>query len=99
MPVLFCYLAITVIDDLPKGLTKEGNVATPSVSVGELRNAISTVVKMLANRGIKVTQTGLQAYVKYDEKTLEPVRVNIPSISDTSPPELVTAIKGFVDHE
>ena len=74
-------------------------MATPSVSVGELRNTISTVVKMLANRGIKVTQTGLQAYVKYDEKTLEPVRVNIPSISDTSPPELVTAIKGFVDHE
>lgn len=73
--------------------------AAPHTNIGELRDAISLVVKMLANKGIKVTQSGIQAFVQYDERTLEPVRVNIPSISDKSSPELVTAIKGFVDHE
>lgn len=76
----------------PKSKTKHTNI-------GELRNAIEIVVKMLANKGIKVTQSGIRAYVQYDEKTLEATRVNIPSISEKSSPDLVTAIKGFVDHE
>ncbi|BBI61794.1 hypothetical protein HSBAA_31000 [Vreelandella sulfidaeris] len=74
-------------------------MAKKHTNIGELRSSLALVVKMLANKGIKVTQVGIQAFVEYDERTLEAKRVNIPSISDQSPPELVTAIKGFVDHE
>ncbi|MFP3427122.1 hypothetical protein R0J88_19035, partial [Pseudoalteromonas sp. SIMBA_162] len=68
-------------------------------NISELRDAIEMVVRMLANKGIKVTQSGIQAFVSYDKTTLEPERVNIPMISEKSSPELVIAIKGFVDHE
>lgn len=75
-----------------KGMS-EGN------NISELRDAIEMVVKMLANKGIKVTQSGIQAFVSYNKTTLEPERVNIPMVSERSSPELVVAIKGFVDHE
>jgi|GEM_PF-602934 len=72
---------------------------THHINISEMRDAMSIVVKLLANKGVKVTQAGLKAYVQYDTRTLEPVRVNIPMISDKSSPELVVAIKGFIDHE
>lgn len=72
---------------------------THHINISEMRDAMSIVVKLLANKGVKVTQAGLKAYVQYDTKTLEPVRVNIPMISAKSSPELVVAIKGFIDHE
>jgi len=78
--------------EMAKAIAKGNNIS-------ELRDAIEMVVRMLANKGIKVTQSGIQAFVSYDKTTLEPERVNIPMISEKSSPELVIAIKGFVDHE
>ncbi|MFP3608302.1 hypothetical protein, partial [Paraburkholderia sp. SIMBA_053] len=56
--------------------TKDTSGKKSYTNIGEMRNAIEVVVKMLANKGIKVTQSGIQAYVEYDEKTLEATRVN-----------------------
>lgn len=64
-----------------------------------IREVTTKVVQILASKKIKVTQRGTKAYVQYDEKTLEPILVNIPYIPDDANDELLDAIQGFIDHE
>lgn len=64
-----------------------------------LREVTTKVVQILASKKIKVTQRGTKAYVQYDEKTFEPILVNIPYIPDDANDELLDAIQGFIDHE
>jgi len=65
----------------------------------ELREVITKLVPLLTGKGLTVTQRGSQAYVKTDPRTLKPVSVNIPNISDNATPEFLRAIQGFIDHE
>jgi cobaltochelatase CobT len=67
--------------------------------VAVMREVTTKVVQILAERKIKVTQQGMQAYVKYNMTTLEPEVVNIPYIPDDANEELIDAIQGFIDHE
>lgn len=67
--------------------------------VAILRETIKKLVPMLASRGLRVTQVGAQAFVETDPKTLKPIRVNIPNLSDNADEALIIAIQGFIDHE
>jgi cobaltochelatase CobT len=64
-----------------------------------LREAITKVVPMLAQKRIAVTFRGFQAFVEYDDKTGAPKRVNLPSMPDDASDELIDAVQGFLDHE
>ncbi|MDK9739301.1 hypothetical protein KI655_18560 [Vibrio sp. D404a] len=64
-----------------------------------VRETITKVTRILSGRGIRVTQSGMNAFVEYHPKTLAPVRVNIPFLPDDASNELISAIEGFVDHE
>lgn len=70
--------------------------ATP---VEILREAVRVVVPLLAGKGVKVTQIGMQAFVRYDPRTKQPKTVNIPYVPDNASDDLITAVQGFVDHE
>ena len=72
---------------------------TKKLRIAVIREKISKVTRILSGRGIRVTQSGMNAFVQYDEKTLEPTRVNIPYLPDDASETLVSAIEGFVDHE
>ena len=63
-----------------------------------IREVVVKVTQLLAGKGLKVTQQGAQAYVKFD-KSGKPVVVNIPHIPDNATPDLLMAIQGFMDHE
>ena len=67
--------------------------------IAVLRETITKVTRILAGRGIRVTQSGMNAFVQYHEVTLEPTRVNIPYLPDDASDDLISAIEGFVDHE
>lgn len=69
----------------------------PRVAI--VREAIDKVVFMLAQKKIRVTQQGSQAFVEYDNKTLAPKRVNLPYLPDNATEELIVATQGFLDHE
>jgi len=64
-----------------------------------LRETVTKLVPMLAERDIKVTQQGTKAFVDYHPTTAEPRRVNIPFIPDNASASLLLAIQGFLDHE
>ncbi|MET2951250.1 hypothetical protein ABXV18_24520 [Vibrio owensii] len=64
-----------------------------------VRETITKVTRILSGRGIRVTQSGMNAFVEYHPETLAPVRVNIPFLPDDASNELISAIEGFVDHE
>ena len=66
--------------------------------VAVMREAITKITQILSDKGIRVTQQGIQAFVMPDEKG-KPVRVNLPYIPDEAPEELIAAIQGFLDHE
>lgn len=63
-----------------------------------MREATVRIVKMLAEKEVKVTQRGARAFVEYSH-TGRPIRVNIPYIPDDASEELLDAIQGFMDHE
>ena len=63
-----------------------------------MREATVRIVKMLAEKEVKVTQRGARAFVEYSH-TGRPLRVNIPYIPDDASDELLDAIQGFMDHE
>ncbi|MEJ8025482.1 cobalamin biosynthesis protein CobT [Acinetobacter baumannii] len=63
-----------------------------------LRQAITAVTQSLSNTDVKVTQAGLEAYVRTDE-TGKPVQVNLPYVPDNADESLIDAIQGFLDHE
>ncbi len=64
-----------------------------------VRESVKKVVGILSNRKIPVTQIGGKAFVEYNPKTHEPVRVNLPYLPDNATPQLLTSIQGFLDHE
>jgi cobalamin biosynthesis protein CobT len=64
-----------------------------------LRETVKKLIPMLAERDIRVTQSGVDAYVKWHPKTLEPQVVNIPHLPDNASEALIVAIQGFLDHE
>ena len=64
-----------------------------------LRQVVERVVQILSKRQIPVTQRGTTAFVEWDQATLEPKRVNIPSLPDDASDELIEAIEGYIDHE
>ncbi|MEJ7805264.1 MAG: hypothetical protein WKG03_05010 [Telluria sp.] len=63
-----------------------------------MREAVRKLTQLLAGKSIQVTQRGLNAYVRSDAKG-RPFLVNLPFIPDNATPELIDAIKGFLDHE
>lgn len=64
-----------------------------------LRETVKKLIPMLAERDIRVTQSGVDAYVKWHPRTLEPQLVNIPHLPDNASEDLIVAIQGFLDHE
>lgn len=67
--------------------------------VHEFREVVVKVVALLTEKNIRVTQQGIQAYVRYDPHTGEPQVINLPFIPDDAGEDLLTAIRGFLDHE
>lgn len=63
-----------------------------------LREVITKLAPMLAGKGFRVTQRGMDAYVHSDE-TGKPILVNLPYIPDDASEDLILAIQGFLDHE
>lgn len=63
-----------------------------------LRAAIVKVTHMLTGQGLKVTQRGMDAYVRADHNG-KPILVNIPYLPDNADESLILAIAGFLDHE
>lgn len=64
-----------------------------------MREAIQKIVPMLTDRKIRVTSRGTTAFVEYNQKTLQPVSVNVPFMPDDASDELLDATQGFLDHE
>lgn len=67
--------------------------------IAELRETIVKLTQLLANKKLKVTQMGADAWVRADPRTGEPVHVNLPNVPDSADQALITAIQGFLDHE
>lgn len=63
-----------------------------------LRESVVKITQMLSGKGIKVTQQGVNAYVKADHNGT-PVLVNLPYLPDNAGEDLCLAIQGFLDHE
>jgi nitric oxide reductase activation protein len=63
-----------------------------------LRESVVKITQMLSGKGIRVTQQGVNAYVKVDHNGT-PVLVNLPYLPDNATEELCNAIQGFLDHE
>lgn len=63
-----------------------------------LRAAIVKVTHMLTGQGLKVTQRGMDAFVRADPNG-KPILVNIPYLPDNADESLILAIQGFLDHE
>lgn len=68
------------------------------VDVHVFRESVARVVRALTDSSIRVRQQGMQAYVEYN-KDGTPRCVNLPSIPDNAPADLLNAIQGFLDHE
>jgi cobalamin biosynthesis protein CobT len=67
--------------------------------VAEFREIVGKVVVLLSSRNISVTQEGTQAYVKFNKVTSLPEVINLPYIPEDADEELLSAIRGFLDHE
>lgn len=63
-----------------------------------LRESVVKITQMLSGKGIKVTQQGVNAYVKADHNGT-PIVVNLPYLPDNASEDLCMAIQGFLDHE
>lgn len=63
-----------------------------------LREKITKLTGLLTDKKVRVTQRGVQAYVRYTSAGI-PELVNIPFIPDNATQEFVQAIEGFLDHE
>lgn len=63
-----------------------------------LREKITKLTGLLTTKKVKVTQRGVQAYVRYTKDGI-PELVNIPYIPENATDEFVAAIEGFLDHE
>lgn len=63
-----------------------------------MRQAISVIAQTLTGSNIKVTQSGLEAYVRTD-KSGKAELVNLPYLPDNADETLIDAVQGFLDHE
>ena len=63
-----------------------------------MRQAITKITQTLSGANVKVTQAGLEAWVRNDA-TGKPVHVNLPYLPDNADEALIDAIQGFLDHE
>lgn len=63
-----------------------------------LRESVVKITQLLSGKGIRVTQQGVQAYVRADHNGV-PVMVNLPYLPDNATEDLINAIQGFLDHE
>lgn len=61
----------------------------------QFRESIGSVVRALSAKKIKVTQRGSRPEIVY--KNGKPVSVNIPTLPDDADPNLIKAIRGFID--
>ncbi|QOC57913.1 hypothetical protein phiK7B1_058 [Pseudomonas phage phiK7B1] len=64
-----------------------------------MREAITKIAQILSDGKVLVTQSGVKAFVKYDERTMKATRVNLPMIPDDASDDLIEAIQGFLDSE
>jgi cobalamin biosynthesis protein CobT len=64
-----------------------------------IREVVVKLVRLLTDRGITVTQQGINAFVETDPRTDKPLRVNIPHLPDNASDQLIASIQGFLDHE
>lgn len=64
-----------------------------------MRDAITKIAKILTDDKVIVTQSGVKAFVTYDERTMKALRVNLPMIPDDASEELIDAVQGFLDSE
>jgi len=64
-----------------------------------VRESITKITKILTDGKVQVTQAGVKAFVNYDEKTMKPMRVNLPMLPDDASDELIDAVQGFLDSE
>lgn len=64
-----------------------------------VRESIIKIAQILSDNKVLVTQSGVKAFVKYDERTMIATRVNLPMIPDDASEELIDAIQGFLDSE
>jgi hypothetical protein len=62
-----------------------------------LRESLAKTVRLLTKQGIEVQFRGHQPYVA--SKGNKAVKLVLPEINDSAPPELLEAIHGFLDHE
>lgn len=70
-----------------------------SQRIAIMREAITKIAQILSDGKVLVTQSGVQAFVKYDERTMKATRVNLPMIPDDASDELIEAVQGFLDSE
>lgn len=64
-----------------------------------MREAITKIAQILSDGKVAVTQSGVKAFVKYDERTMKATRVNLPMIPDDATDALIEAVQGFLDSE
>jgi len=64
-----------------------------------LRESIRVITQLLSESDIKVTQSGVDAYVKADSRTGKPALINLPYLPDDASEEIILAIQGYLDHE
>lgn len=64
-----------------------------------VRESITKIAQILSDGKVSVTQSGVKAFVKYDEHTRRPTRVNLPMLPDDASEELIAAVQGFLDSE
>lgn len=70
-----------------------------SKRISIVRESITKIAKILTEDRITVTQSGVKAFVKYDEQTMQATRVNLPMLPDDASDELIEAVQGFLDGE
>lgn len=70
-----------------------------SKRIAVIRESITKVARILTSDKVNVTQSGVSAFVHYDEATMKPTRVNLPMIPDDASGELIDAVQGFLDSE
>lgn len=63
-----------------------------------LRKSLTVITQSLSVTEVKVTQAGLEAWVRSDA-TGKPIHVNLPYVPDNADDSLIDAIQGFLDHE
>lgn len=65
----------------------------------QLREVISKLTRIMAQKDIKVTQRGTRAFCAYDSRTGVVKSINLPVIPPNPSDKFVAALHGYLDHE